>query len=85
MYRLLGEDGREILENSDDAHALEVARNVNANTGETLTLVPFKHIGDAEAGTGEWVPDEDNATTFPGGEPADAAKRPAAHRKSAKK
>jgi hypothetical protein len=53
-----GADGRVIMKETNDGDATQLARQVHANTGEVVTLVPFidKH--------GEWVLDEANARTF---------------------
>lgn len=64
-----GEDGRVIAEKLGDLDALERARHVHANTGETVTLVPFRFGGNG------YVLDEKAASTFGAPEPEPEPKK----------
>lgn len=55
---VLGEDGRLIDEKLGDDDARQVARNLHANTGEVVTLVPYEPNED-----GEYEPNHDAAVT----------------------
>lgn len=54
-----GEDGREIAEKLGDQDARDLAAAVHNNTGETLTLTPYKQRGDG------YVLDKQNAHYWP--------------------
>jgi hypothetical protein len=54
-----GADGREIAENLGDDDAADLARNVHAASGETVTLIPFVEFD------GVYSLDESKSYTFP--------------------